>query len=139
MYGKLGDGQQDLDQDSPLKIGFSKVLERSFSILKDDNVDEMKIIWALTGFNDATIKILGILSHSNLPVLDIASKIGKSRSWTQKLLTILFKHGFIERTWISQQQKYFYRLSSKEKIFVTLKRILDVVYREICIILSGQI
>ncbi len=138
MYESI-DEQQDLDKNTPLKISFSKILERSFGILRDNNVDKMKIIWALTGLNDAAIKILNILSHSDLSVLDIASKIGKSRSWTQKLLTILFKHGFIERTWISQQQKYLYRISSKEKIFTTLKIILDIVYREIRIVLSKQI
>lgn len=139
MFESMSGERQCLDKDNLLKIVFPKILERSFGILGSNNVDEMKIIWALTGLNDAAIKILDILSRNNLSVLDIASKIKKSRSWTQKLLTILFKHGFIERTWVSQQQEYFYRISSKKKIFVTLKTILDVVYREILNVLSEQI
>lgn len=131
-----------VDKDKQFKKGepfgflVPKILERGFKVLNMKNIDTTTILWALTGLNYTAVKVLEMLLNENLTVLEISSRIDKSRSWVQKLLGLLFKHGLVERTWVSSQQKYFYKISSKAVLFNTLKHILNQVYREVIKFLS---
>jgi len=132
----LVDKDKQFKKEEPIGFPMLKILERGFKILNMKNINITTILWALTGLNYTAVKVLEMLLHNTLTVLEISSRIEKSRSWVQKLLGLLFKCGLIERTWVSNQQKYFYRISSKRTLFNTLKHILDEVYGEIIDFLS---
>jgi len=130
------DKDKQFKKDEPFGFLVPKILERGFKVLNMKNIDTTTILWALTGLNYTAVKVLEMLLNENLTVLEISSRIDKSRSWVQKLLGLLFKHGLVERTWVSSQQKYFYKISSEAVLFNTLKHILNQVYREVIKFLS---
>lgn len=130
MYN-LVDKDKRFKKNEPVGFPILKILERGFKVLNMKNVNTTAILWALTGLNCTAVKVLEMLLHDTLTVLEISNKIEKSRSWVQKLLGLLFKYGIIERTWMSNQQKYFYKVPSKRKLFNTLKCVLDEIYGEV--------
>ncbi|MHA1721535.1 MAG: winged helix-turn-helix domain-containing protein [Candidatus Baldrarchaeia archaeon] len=131
MYEPVEKNRQFTKKEGAIGFPLLKILERSFKILNMKNINVATIFWALTGLNYTAVTVLEMLLHDTLTVQEISKRIGKSRSWVQKLLTLLFKYELVERTWVSSQQKYFYRVSSKETFYNVLKSILDTVYAEL--------
>jgi len=136
MHKSVSENKQLGEESEQIGFPLLKILERSFKILNMRNVNATTILWALTGLNYTAVKVLEMLLHETLTVLEISNRIGKSRSWVQKLLGLLFKYGLVDRTWVSSRQKYFYKISEKETVFYTLKHILDTVYEELVNFLS---
>nr|MDO8044468.1 helix-turn-helix domain-containing protein [Candidatus Baldrarchaeota archaeon] len=135
MYNVV-DKDEQFKKDETFGFPVPKILERGFKVLNMKDIDITTILWALTGLNYTAVKVLEMLLNETLTVLEISSRIDKSRSWVQKLLGLLFKYGLVERTWVSSQQKYFYKISNKAAFFNALKHILNEVYREVIKFLS---
>lgn len=135
VYRPIGESRQPEGEIETDGLPLLKILERSFKILEKRDINDVVILWALTGLNYTAVKVLKMLSQNALTVLEISNRIGKSRSWVQKLLIKLFRYGLIERTWMSSQQKYLYNIPSKRKLFDTLKSIVDTIYKEIIVLI----